>query len=54
VGIIKKEKLKNVKINDFTAKFKFENGALKLDPFKTTIADQQATIYGKFDRCTRD
>jgi len=45
-GIIKKEKLKNVKINDFTAKFKFENGALKLDPFKTTIADQQATIYG--------
>ena len=45
-GIIKRDKLKNVKINDFTAKFKFENGALKLDPFKTTIADQQATIYG--------
>ncbi|HEX7585574.1 MAG TPA: AsmA-like C-terminal region-containing protein [Prolixibacteraceae bacterium] len=45
-GIIKKEKLKNVKINDFTAKFQFENGQLKLDPFKTTIADQQATIYG--------
>ena len=45
-GIIKKEKLKNVKINDFTAKFKFVNGALTLDPFKTTIADQQATIYG--------
>jgi hypothetical protein len=45
-GIIKKEKLKNVKINDFTAKFQFENGALTLNPFKTTIADQQTTIYG--------
>ena len=45
-GIIKKDKLKNVKINDFTAKFKFVNGALTLDPFKTIIADQQATIYG--------
>jgi len=45
-GIIKKEKLKNVKINDFTAKFQFENGELKLNPFKTMIADQQATIFG--------
>ena len=45
-GIIKKEKLKNVKIDDFTAKFQFENGELKLSPFKTNIADQQATIYG--------
>ena len=45
-GIIKKEKLKNVKIEDFTAKFQFENGQLKLNPFKTTIADQQTTIYG--------
>jgi fumarate reductase subunit D len=45
-GIIKKEKLKNVKIDDFTAKFQFENGKLTLNPFKTNIADQQATIYG--------
>ena len=45
-GIIKKEKLKNVKIADFTAKFKFDNGELKLNPFKTNIADQQTTIYG--------
>lgn len=45
-GIIKKEKLKSVKINDFTAKFQFENGELKLNPFKTAVADQQATIYG--------
>ncbi|MFA5330073.1 MAG: AsmA-like C-terminal region-containing protein [Prolixibacteraceae bacterium] len=45
-GIIKKEKLKNVKVDNFTARFQFENGQLKLNPFKTTIADQQATIYG--------
>lgn len=45
-GIIKKEKLKNVKIADFTAKFQFENGQLTMNPFKTTVADQQATIYG--------
>ena len=45
-GMIKKEKLKNVKIDDFTAKFQFENGQLKMNPFKTNIADQQATIYG--------
>lgn len=45
-GVIKKEKLKNVKIDDFTAKFQFENGQLKLNPFKTTVADQQTTIYG--------
>lgn len=45
-GVIKKEKLKNVKVDDFTAKFQFENGKLSLNPFKTNIADQQATIYG--------
>jgi copper chaperone CopZ len=45
-GIIKKEKLKNVKIDDFTARFQFENGQLRLNPVKTSIADQQTTIYG--------
>ncbi|HEY3372687.1 MAG TPA: AsmA family protein [Prolixibacteraceae bacterium] len=45
-GIIKKESLKNVKIQDFAAKFQFEDGALKLNPFKTTIADQPTTITG--------
>ena len=45
-GVIKKEKLKNVKIDDFTAKFQFENGELKMNPFKTVVADQQATVYG--------
>lgn len=45
-GIIRKEKLKNVKIDDFTANFQFENGALKLNPFKTKVADQEATVSG--------
>jgi hypothetical protein len=45
-GMIKKEKLKNIKIDDFTAKFQFENGALKLNPFSTRVADQQATVSG--------
>jgi len=45
-GVIKKESLKNVKIHDFVAKFQFEDGALKLNPFKTTIADQPTTIGG--------
>ncbi len=45
-GIIKKDKLKTVKIDDFTAKFQIENGRLNLNPFKTTIAEQQTTIYG--------
>jgi len=45
-GIIKKDQLKNVKINDFAAKFQFNNGELKLNPFKTSIADQPTTISG--------
>lgn len=45
-GVIKKESLKNVKIQDFAAKFQFENGELKLNPFKTSIAEQPTTITG--------
>ena len=45
-GVIKKESLKNVKIQDFAAKFQFKDGALTLNPFKTTIADQPTTITG--------
>jgi hypothetical protein len=45
-GFIKKEKLKNVKVNDFTANFTIDNGRLALKPFQTMIADQQATISG--------
>ncbi len=46
-GIIKSEKLKNVKVDDFTAYFSLDKGNLIVQPFKTVIADQQATIGGK-------
>ena len=45
-GVIKKESLKNVKIGDFAAKFQFKDGELKLNPFKTSVADQPTTITG--------
>ncbi len=45
-GILKTEKLQNVKIDDFTAAFNINNGNMDLKPFKTKVADQEATIYG--------
>lgn len=45
-NFIKKEKLKNVRIDDFTAYFNFEDGNIKLKPFKTKIADQDVSIHG--------
>ncbi len=48
-GILKAEKLKDVKIDDFTAKFTIQDGNLLLKPFKTSIADQETTIYGSLD-----
>lgn len=44
--IIKSEKLKNVKVDDFTARFKMENGNINMNPFQTKIADQQVAISG--------
>jgi len=46
-NFIKKEKLQNVKVNDFTSHFKLENGNLLVNPFTTTIADQEVTISGQ-------
>lgn len=46
-NFIKKEKLKNVKIDDFTSNFRLENGNLLVDPFNTRIADQEVTVQGK-------
>lgn len=46
-GIIKSEKLRNVKVDDFTARFTIEKGNLIVKPFQTKIADQEATIQGK-------
>ena len=45
-GVIKKEKLKNVRVDDFTANFNIDDGHLRLKPFKTRIADQETTIQG--------
>ncbi|WP_423127874.1 AsmA family protein [Gaoshiqia sp. Z1-71] len=45
-NFIKKEKLKNVKIDDFTAHFQLENGNVLMNPFQTRIADQDVSIYG--------
>lgn len=45
-NFIKKEKLKNVKVDDFTAHFKIENGNVNIKPFRTKIADQDVAVYG--------
>jgi hypothetical protein len=45
-SFIKKEKLKNVKVDDFTAYFNFDNGNIELKPFQTKIADQQVSMHG--------
>lgn len=44
---IKNEKLKNVKIDDFTSKFRLEQGNLFIDPFNTSIADQEVAVSGQ-------
>jgi hypothetical protein len=48
-GILKSEKLKNVKIDDFKANFTVDKGNLLLKPFKTTIADQETHIAGSLN-----
>ena len=48
-GILKSEKLKNVKIDDFKANFTVVKGNLLLKPFKTTIADQETHIAGSLN-----
>ncbi len=45
-GILKEEKLQNVRIKDFIANFTVDKGNLLLKPFKTKIADQETTITG--------
>ena len=45
-GFIKKEKLKNVKVDDFTAHFELDNGNVQMKPFQTKIADQEVSVYG--------
>lgn len=45
-GIIKAEKLKNLKVDDFTARFKMDNGNINMTPFQTKIADQEVLVSG--------
>ncbi|MDX8340348.1 AsmA family protein [Draconibacterium sp. IB214405] len=48
-GILKKEKLKNVTIGDFTANLTVEDGNLLLRPFTTKVIGQETTISGSLN-----
>jgi hypothetical protein len=48
-GILKKEKLRDIKVDDFTANFTVDKGNLLLKPFKTKISGQETTVYGKLN-----
>jgi uncharacterized protein involved in outer membrane biogenesis len=45
-GILKAEKLRNVVVDDFIAKFSMLDGNMELRPFKTKIAGQETEIKG--------
>ncbi len=45
-GILKKEKLKNVTIDDFITHFNVENGNINLKPFTTKVIGQETKIQG--------
>ena len=48
-GILKSDRLKNVKIDDFRAFVEVENGTIQLKPFTTRIAGQETTITGNLN-----
>ncbi|WP_319481632.1 AsmA family protein [uncultured Draconibacterium sp.] len=48
-GIIKKEKLQNVTIGDFTANLTVEDGSLLLSPFTTKVIGQETKIQGSLN-----
>ncbi len=48
-SILREEKLRNLKIDDFMASFTIENGNLLLKPFTTKISGQEATFTGKLN-----
>lgn len=45
-GIIKKEELQRVNVDNFTAQLQIENGNLKLLPFQTRVIGQPTTGFG--------
>ncbi|WP_297087836.1 AsmA family protein [uncultured Draconibacterium sp.] len=48
-GILKKEKLRNVTIGDFTANLTVEDGSILLRPFTTRVIGQETTIRGSLN-----
>ncbi len=48
-SVLKDERLRDLKIDDFAANFTIENGSLLLKPFKTKVSGQEATFSGKLN-----
>lgn len=48
-SVLNEEKLRDMRIDDFTAQFSIENGNLVLRPFATKVAGQQAVIAGRLN-----
>ena len=48
-GILKKEKLRNIKVDDFMANINIEDGNLLLKPFTTKVIGQETTVQGSLN-----
>ncbi|GAP67946.1 AsmA family/AsmA-like C-terminal region [Bacteroidales bacterium 6E] len=48
-SVLNEEKLRDMRIDDFTAQFSIENGNLVLKPFATKVAGQQAVFAGRLN-----
>lgn len=48
-GLLKSERLNNVKVDDFRAFVEVENGTIQLKPFTTKISGQETTIAGSLN-----
>lgn len=48
-SVLQQEKLKNIKVDDFTGHFTVENGNLLIKPFDTKIAGQPVKVTGKLN-----
>jgi uncharacterized protein involved in outer membrane biogenesis len=48
-GLLKSERLQNVKVDDFRASVEVDNGTIQLKPFTTRVAGQETTISGNLN-----
>ena len=48
-GILNKEKLRNIKVDDFMANINIEDGNLLLKPFTTKVIGQETTVQGSLN-----